>query len=129
MVTHQPERRRAQRVETRLKLEVQISLRSGLAETATWETLNLSSSGVYFRSDRFIEPMTKLEMVFELPTDETATSRGSALIRCEGLVVRVTPDAPAPDADAYEIAVFFTHFAPEALARLEQHVALMLAAS
>jgi len=123
------ERRQAQRVHAHLNLKVKLPLPDGSEQAASLETLNISSSGVYFRSDHFIEPMTKLEMDLDLPVPVkgTAGELEIAQVRCEGLVVRVTPDTPAEGSAPYEIAVFFTNIEPEGLASLEEHIALLLA--
>ena len=74
------ERRRADRLDAKLKLEVKLSKADGSVETATLETINISTSGIYFKSDHFIEPMTKLAMELEVrvpvaeSTDEVATA-------------------------------------------------------
>ncbi len=125
------ERRRAQRVDATLTLKVQVPLADGSSRPATMETLNISSSGVYFRSDHFIEPMTKLNMVLELPlTDpdaEGAERYGSA--NCEGIVVRVVPEDPESVVDSREIAVFFTHIDDQGREFLKEHIAMLLNAS
>ncbi len=127
MAATQADRRRAQRVEARLGVEIWLPRRDGSLALANLETLNISSSGVYFQSDHFIEPMTKLDMLFQLPVAglDGGAPRAAA-VRCEGIVVRSSPECPEPGRDRYEIAVFFTHFEPEALQRLEEHIALLL---
>jgi len=124
------ERRRGQRVDARLRLEVRLPRGDGGLERATLETLNISTSGVYFESDHFIEPMTKLDMVLQLPVqakDGQAPTPAVAPLHCEGIVVRVVPEAPDPARDRYEVAVFFTHFDPDGLSHLEEHIAFLLA--
>jgi len=127
-MTVQENRRRAQRVEAKLNLEVKVAQPDGSVESTNLEALNISTSGVYFRSDHFIEPMTKLAMELEVNvvTPEPEAAAGTALVPCEGLVVRVTPEAPTDDCHEYEVAVFFTHIEPEGLINLEQHIAMLL---
>jgi hypothetical protein len=122
MTDNPQDRRGARRVDANLKLQVQLP-DGGPAEL---ETINISSSGLYFRSDRFMEPMTKLGLELEVGV---ADGDGTALVPCEGLVVRVQPEAPADDCDSYEVAVFFTHVAPEGRAALERHIAMLLGPS
>jgi c-di-GMP-binding flagellar brake protein YcgR len=117
------ERRRAQRVNANLKLEVAVP--GGAGDKATLETINISSSGVYFRSNHFIEPMTKLAMDIEVDVPEDGGG-GTALVSCEGLVVRVVPEAETAGCENYEVAVFFTNIAPEGMANLERHIALLM---
>jgi hypothetical protein len=130
MTERRVERRKTQRVDATLKLEVQIPRDDGELQAASLETLNISSSGIYFRSDRFLEPMTKLEMVLELPISAGTDQSGPeiAAVPCEGIVVRVTPEEEQEGCDHYEIAVFFTGIDEEGILHLEQHVALLLTA-
>ena len=124
------ERRRAQRVDARLRMEVRLSRSDGGLERAALETRNISTSGVYFESDHFIEPMTKLDMVLQLPVPAKsgkASSPALAPLHCEGIVVRVVPEAPESGRGSYEVAVFFTHFDPDGLSHLEEHIAFLLA--
>ena len=112
------ERRGARRVDATLSL--QVSMPDGVS---TLETINVSSSGLYFRSERFMEPMTKLAMEIEVAV---AGSDDPVRVPCEGLVVRTLPEAETAGCQAYEVAVFFTHIAPESREILEQHLALLL---
>lgn len=66
------------------------------------ETKNLSASGVYCALERFIPPMTKLQLQFELP-NETRRTR----VRCAGVVVRVEPIVTTVDRARYHTAIFF----------------------
>jgi len=120
------ERRRAQRVDANLKLEVRVP--GDGSKTATLQTINISSSGVYFSSDHFLPPMTKLGMDIEVtvPGNDGAQP-GTAMVACEGLVVRSMPEAETAGCADYEIAVFFTNISPEGMANLERHIALLIA--
>jgi len=121
------ERRRAQRVEAQLKLQVQMVDAAGQAEPATLETVNISTSGVYFRSDHFIPPMTKLALGLELKVPGPAAGEPDlALVQCEGLVVRTEPEIEIPGQATYEIAVFFTSVEPGGLQILEDHIDYLL---
>ncbi len=121
------EKRQARRVEANLNLEVRIPLEDGSHEVASLETINISSSGVYFRSSKFLEPMTKLAMRLDVTVPgENEDEPGRAPVVCEGLVVRIEPEIETAEADGYEVAVFFTHIEPEGLANLERHIAMML---
>ena len=137
MTGQTPDRRRATRVDANLKLEVRLP--GGDARTATLETINISSSGIYFRSDHFVAPMTRVAMDIEVtvPGAEgrdlgtaqgpgTAQELGTAIVPCEGLVVRITPEAETPECTDYEVAVFFTNISPDGMANLERHIALLI---
>jgi hypothetical protein len=125
MTEQNSERRRAQRVDANLKLEVRLPGDGGGA--ATLQTINISSSGIYFRSDHFVIPMTRLAMDIEVavPGAEGGES-GTAMVPCEGLVVRITPEVETPGCAAYEVAVFFTNISSEGMANLERHIALLI---
>ncbi len=127
MVDHN-ERRRAGRVDASLNLEVKLPMADGSVETSSLETINISTSGVYFKSDHFIEPMTKLAMVLEVsvPAGEGTDGSDVAAVPCEGLVVRTNPEHAVDGCDEYEIAVFFTHIESDGMANLEIHIAMLL---
>jgi hypothetical protein len=116
------ERRKSRRVEATLALNLHIDL-PGMEGAAAPETINVSSTGVYFRSTRYVEPMTKLSLNFDVPTDDEG---GTGHVTCEGIVARVVPEIPAPDADEYEVAVFFTVIDADSLSNLESYIALRL---
>jgi hypothetical protein len=122
------ERRRSQRVDANLPLKIFVD-GGGQDEAAGLETINISTSGVYFRSGRFFAPMTKLALGLELavPGDHGG-DRELALVQCEGLVVRSQPEEETAGAE-YEVAVFFTWIEAEGQAILEEHINLLLADS
>lgn len=128
MTDRTQERRNAQRVEANLKLEVRLPRPDGSEAVASLETINISSSGVYFKSDHFIEPMTKLAMELELPVpgEEDADARELGLVACEGLVVRSAPEVETAGCESYEVAVFFTQLDPDGQQILERHISLLM---
>jgi hypothetical protein len=117
------DRRKADRVEASLNLNLHIQL-PGIEEDASLETINVSSSGVYFKSARYIEPMTKLALTFDVEIDSDG---GTGHVSCEGIVARVVPEVPEPGTDSYEVAVFFTTIDADSLHFLEQYITLRLA--
>ncbi len=123
------DRRKGHRVDASLKLEVSIPRPDGSQEPVSMETLNISSSGIYFKSDHFIEPMTKLDMALELPTHKDADGRTDQIdtAHCEGIVVRVLPETEGPDVTSYEVAVFFTQIDEEGVRHLSDHINMLLA--
>ena len=92
------ERRRAPRVAERVAL----AIRDAGVEVTT-ESKNLSASGVYCAMDRFIAPMTKLDVRFELPEGSRRRT-----IRCAGVVVRVEPIIDNAERGRYHVAIFFS---------------------
>lgn len=111
------ERRRAQRVDAALAINLHLG-----AETGRAETVDVSANGVHFRAPNYIEPMTKLELSFDVDVGDGE----SKTVECEGIVARVRPDLPSDSVDAYEVAVFFTTIDAESLHHLERYVELRL---
>ena len=70
------------------------------------ETKNISASGAYCTLDRFLAPMTKLQLAFELPQGSRRVK-----IRCAGVVVRIEPVVASADRGMYNVAIFFTELA------------------
>ena len=95
------ERRRVPRIAER----VPVAIHDAGTELHT-ETNNLSVSGVYCTLDRFIAPMTKLELHCELPDGDRHVR-----IRCSGVVVRVEPVVANAERGRYQVAIFFTDMA------------------
>jgi c-di-GMP-binding flagellar brake protein YcgR len=81
------ERRKARRYEVYLPLQICTSRRRP-AEFHTAQLRDISRTGVYFHSNTVIEPGTKLELTFALPTEREAGS--TALIRASAEVLRVS---------------------------------------
>ena len=92
------ERRGAPRVSERIALAV-----IGAAEEVRAETANISTAGAYCTMDRFISPMTKLQLRFELPMNPRRVQ-----VRCEGVVVRAEPVIENPEQGRYHVAIFFS---------------------
>ena len=106
------ERRGAPRTSKR----VTVSLTDSSAELVT-ETNNLSASGAYCTVNRFIAPMTKLTMRFNV-----SDGAHPVTIHCTGVVVRTDPSVPTPHQARYSIAVFFSDVAERDRATITQFV-------
>ncbi len=127
MIDGHDDRRRSRRIDASLNLEVRIPREDGSHETASLETINISSSGIYFRSDKFMEPMTKLAMRMDVTVPGGSGDEiMHAPVECEGIVVRTDPDVAGSEGDSYEVAVFFTQIEPEGMENLERHIAMLL---
>jgi hypothetical protein len=99
----------------------------GASDGEGLEAINISLSGVYFRSRRYMAPMTKLAMALELAVDNPEACEGEhALVQCHGLVVRVQPEQELPQGGEYEIAVFFTWIEPEGQVILQDHISHLI---
>lgn len=105
------ERRRAQRVDANLAIRI-----TGGPDASQGETLNISMNGVYFKSSRFIEPMTKVQLELMIP-DPSVEKGEDISITCDGVIVRVEPEREDPSVSIYNTAVFFTYL-PEATQKL-----------
>lgn len=106
------ERRRAPRVKERLLL----ALTEG-ASTFQAHLHNLSATGAYCALDRFLPPMTKLEVQCVLLNGSQPTH-----IRCTGVVVRVEPVVANVERPSYHVAIFFTELSEQGRAAIEQFV-------
>ena len=113
------ERRTAPRVTERVPLA--IGEADGRLQT---ETNNLSASGAYCTLDRFIAPMTKLQLQIALPG---GARRG--MIRCRGVVVRVEPVVSIPHGGRYHMAILFTDLAARDRSAIAQFVTRRLAST
>lgn len=95
------ERRKTPRITERLSLAI-----TDASTRLDTETKNLSASGAYCTLDRFVAPMTKLQLEFELPGRARPTK-----IRCCGVVVRVEPLVANAEQGRFDTAIFFTELA------------------
>jgi len=125
MVDH-GERRRSQRVDAQLRLQLYLDQGDKKDEATELETINISTSGVYFRSTHFFAPMTKLAMGLELSVPGDGDEKSLALVQCHGLVVRTQPEEEQKDGAEYEVAVFFTWLEPDGQRILEEHINMVL---
>jgi hypothetical protein len=128
-VTDFGERRRSQRVDAQLRMQLYLGA-DGEQQRAELETINISTSGVYFRSGHYLAPMTKLALGLEVRVPGPVDGQSDlALVQCQGLVVRVQPEEESAGVDDYEVAVFFTWIEPEGQAILQSHIDLLMAGS
>lgn len=117
------ERRKAERVDATLNLNLHLELPDLESGPEGLETINVSSSGVYFKSSRYIEPMTKLALSFDA---EVGSDGETGHVACEGIVARIVPEVPESGTEFYEVAVFFTTIDADSLRNLERYIALRL---
>ena len=93
--------RKERRQHPRVAEEVSLAITDAGAVLET-ETKNLSAAGVYCALERFIPPMTKLQLQLDLPDGDRRTR-----VRCSGVVVRVEPIVTTTDRARYYTAIFF----------------------
>ena len=106
------ERRQAPRVDERVTVAI-----SSDGQAIQAETENLSTSGAYCVLDRFIAPMTKLELAFELPNGARRTR-----IQGTGVVVRVEPRINERAQSQYYVAIFFSEMSERHRAAISKFV-------
>lgn len=111
------ERRRSTRAPARLAMEIKVSG----SDHARAETINVSANGVYFLSRSHIPPLTKLQITLMLPGKGPRSSTPHE-VTCDGVVVRIDPEAPQSGQDQYEIACYFTSISPQDQEHLEAYI-------
>jgi len=111
------ERRRAPRLSER----VAVAISDAGTELKT-ETKNLSASGAYCTLDRFIAPMSKLQLRFDLPNGSRRV-----VIQCAGVVVRIEPVIANTERGQYHVAIFFTELSERHRAAIGRFVRQRLA--
>ena len=92
------ERRKHPRLENNIPLKI----RSDDFDIIT-ETKNLSSSGVYCRVNKYLEPMTKLKILLLLPI-KRHQKETTKKISCQGVIVRTES---IPGNEYFNIAIYF----------------------
>ena len=83
------------------------------------QTKNLSASGAYCTLERYVAPMTKVQLQFELPDQSHRVK-----ICCAGVVVRIDPLVVNAERSLYQLAIFFTELADRdrsVIVRFVQH--------
>jgi hypothetical protein len=111
------ERRRAPRIHAKLAMEVKL----GTGGTASASSINVSANGIYFCSDNYIEPLTRLEITLLLPRSDPHGPEAHE-VACQGVVVRIDPDKPVRDHTKYDIACYFTEIAERDRDTLESYI-------
>jgi hypothetical protein len=81
-------------------------------------TLNVGEGGVYVEVPRFIEPLTKLQITFDLPGPA-----GPTRVDTEAIVVRTQPEREQPGASRYQIACAFLALSDDHRAAIQRWVA------
>jgi hypothetical protein len=109
------ERRRAPRIQTSFPVAIHDGIQAG--ETTLQ---NISSSGAYCTVDRFIAPMTKLQLAFDIPHSDIH-------IECTGIVVRTSPQAKSDQSPRYDIAIFFSDISDRQRRKLADYIDQRLA--
>ncbi len=93
------ERRRDPRYARTLPLRVGHDANDGLQA----ESINISARGIYCKVPRYVPPFSKLKVGLDLPQEDGS----SRPVECDGVVVRVEPEAEQPGTREYRLAIYF----------------------
>ena len=118
-MTASPERRKAPRVAEQVAIAI-----SGDGQVWQAQTKDLSTAGAYLLLDRFIPPMTKLQVAFELP-DGAKRAR----IEGTGVVVRAEPVVNSASKGQYHIAIYFSEMSERHRAAIAKFISHRLSSS
>jgi len=124
MSNREEDRRGARRVNSKLRFEAALGGAEEGLQLSSFETVNLSISGLYFKSDAPMEPMTRFELEIMFPAGNGRDDNGSGpfSIKGEGTVVWSAVDVDDPSGSRFEVGVFFSRLDPTGRKRLEAHV-------
>ena len=67
-------------------------------------TVNISRAGAYCLVDQYIEPMTKLKVVLNVPLSSDEKNTKTKKIKCQGVVVRIEK---TDGGNIHNVAIFF----------------------
>ena len=116
------ERRGRPRADARLSMRLEGPPIDGTDPHVVTESQNISSSGVYCTSSRFLAPLSKIALTIVLPRSGGGAS-GQELIKCEGIVVRCQP-VPKKGERLFELACMFSGLDEKRRGMLENFVTL-----
>jgi hypothetical protein len=113
------EKRRSKRI----KKNIPLKIKEGNFDSVS-ETQNLSSSGLYCRLDKYIAPLTKVNMILLIPSLKLTTCEKEQCkkIECEGTVVRAELVNDPVEGDYYNLAIFFSKMNKADRQRVEKFV-------
>ncbi|MBI4708159.1 MAG: PilZ domain-containing protein [Candidatus Omnitrophica bacterium] len=114
------ERRKHPRVKKRLPLK----LHDEVFDIVT-QTENISCSGAYCEVNRFLAPMTKLNVVMLLPMEHKG-KKAVKKIECKGVVVRTEQPQLTEGSQIYKIAIFFNQINKSDMKKIAEYVSYHL---
>jgi hypothetical protein len=114
---HPIEKRRYPRIENNIPLK----LSTADVDVVT-ETKNISCSGAYCRVNKFLEPMTKMDITLLIPFKKAGKATTKKVI-CGGVVVRTEN---IPEGDGFNTAIFFNDIHPRDSRFLADYVQNMI---
>lgn len=107
------DQRAHQRVAKKLPLKVKIPIQSA---DVVIETMNLSCNGALCTCDRFIAPMTKVNITMLLPSHG---KRAAKKVSCSGVVVRIKEDK---ETGLFSIGLFFNDIKDKERHKIEDFI-------
>jgi hypothetical protein len=113
------EQRRTPRIAERVVMAI-----TDAGTELTTESHNLSTAGVYCTLDRFLAPMSKVQLHFTLTNGPRASK-----VRCTGVVVRVEPVIANASRGRFNVAIFFTELSNRDRAAITRFVRQRLSAA
>lgn len=111
------ERRKSPRINSRLALQVERSVRPATERPMTTESVNISSGGIYCHVRSQLEPATKVGLTLLLPSFGRKGKK-TQVVSCNGVVVRCE-DSPEGE---YELACAFTDIKKEDRRLIEEYI-------
>jgi hypothetical protein len=114
------ERRRSQRVDAQVALQLSGTDETFPAESITTESINVGAEGVYCHVAHFIAPLTKLQVTMVLPLRNRKGQTKNEVVKTQAVVVRCQP--AGAETGGYRIACFFTGLDTNTRATLEDYV-------
>ena len=115
-MSERTERRKHPRIKDK---NISIKL-SGDGVSAITQSLDVSASGVYCKTDTEIPVMTRVQVVLSLPAGKKTGS--SVTMNLDGVVVREHPVRMDGKVQHYDIAIFFNTLLPKERKQLIQYI-------
>lgn len=116
MTQHHPANQE-RRKHPRLLKNIPLKISSGDFDIVT-ETMNISLSGTNCQVNKYIEPMTKLQIHFLLPFKRQGRNL-TKKVTCSGVVVRTEAIAGSSD---YNVAIYFNEIQKRSVDIIEEYV-------
>ena len=112
------ERRRSERVNVAIPIDV-----TGNGDTACGQTVNISMNGIYFQSNLYMDPLTKVRMGLVIPVENGSESVEKKAM-FDGVVVRTEPEAETENENVtnYRIAVYITYMSKDSMNILSEFI-------
>ncbi len=113
-----PERRKHPRFDGNIPVKF-----SGTEFDIVTETANISRTGAYCQSNKYIEPMTKLRVNLLIPCRRNKRVFARK-VTCEGIVVRTEA---VPGQEYYNVAVYFSDIQPRDAECITEYIKVAMA--